>query len=154
MFEIKVNGKWYKVSAFEDEPLLWVLRERLGFTSVKFGCGIGVCGACTVLLNHKAVRACSLSIKEANKKEILTIEGIPSHHPLKRAWIKYQVSQCGYCQPGQILEIYALLLENPSPSEKELTEKLNGHLCRCGTYVRIKKAVKEVVKELKAGGKK
>jgi isoquinoline 1-oxidoreductase alpha subunit len=147
MFRIKVNGRWYEVSAFEEEPLLWVLRERLNITSVKFGCGIGACGTCTVLLNGKAVRSCSLTIKESQNKEILTIEGIPKDHPLKRAWIKYQVPQCGYCQPGQILEAYALLLEKRNPTLEETLERMKGHLCRCGTYQRILKAVIEASKK-------
>lgn len=149
-FSLGINGKVYRVSAFEDEPLLWVIRERLRLTGTKYGCGIGVCGACTVLLNGKAVRSCLVQIKDASGKEILTIEGIPSDHPLKRAWIEYQVPQCGYCQPGQIMEAYALLLENPRPTKEQIIQRLSSHLCRCGAYGRILRAVESVSRGVKS----
>ncbi|MEN3028442.1 MAG: (2Fe-2S)-binding protein [Aquificaceae bacterium] len=140
-FSLRINGKVYKVSAFEDEPLLWVIRERLRLIGTKFGCGIGVCGACTVLLEGKAVRSCILPVRDAVDKPIITIEGVPSNHPLKKAWIEHQVPQCGYCQPGQLMEAYALLLENPRPTRQQIIERLSSHLCRCGTYNRIVRAV-------------
>jgi len=118
-FELNINGKLYKVKAYEDEPLLWVIRERLRLTGTKFGCGMGLCGACTVLIDKRAQRSCLVPVSSAVGKEIITIDGIPSNHPLKRAWIELQVPQCGYCQPGQIMEAYALLLENPRPTRDQ-----------------------------------
>lgn len=148
-FELKINGKLYKVKAYEDEPLLWVIRERLRLTGTKFGCGMGLCGACTVLIDKRAQRSCLVPVSSAVGKEIITIEGIPSNHPLKRAWIELQVPQCGYCQPGQIMEAYALLLENPRPTRDQIVQWLSSHICRCGTYNRIIGAVEKAVK----GGK-
>ncbi len=148
-FELKINGKLYKVKAYEDEPLLWVIRERLRLTGTKFGCGMGLCGACTVLIDKRAQRSCLVPVSSAVGKEIITIEGIPSNHPLKRAWIELQVPQCGYCQPGQIMEAYALLLENPKPTRDQIVQSLSSHICRCGTYNRIIGAVEKAVK----GGK-
>ena len=148
-FELKINGKLYKVKAYEDEPLLWVIRERLRLTGTKFGCGMGLCGACTVLIDKSAQRSCLVPVSSAVGKEIITIEGIPSNHPLKRAWIELQVPQCGYCQPGQIMEAYALLLENPRPTRDQIVQMLSSHICRCGTYNRIIGAVEKAVK----GGK-
>ena len=129
-FELKINGKLYKVKAYEDEPLLWVIRERLRLTGTKFGCGMGLCGACTVLIDKRAQRSCLVPVSSAVGKEIITIEGIPSNHPLKRAWIELQVPQCGYCQPGQIMEAYALLLENPRPTRDQIVQSLSSHICR------------------------
>ncbi len=148
MYELKINGRTYRVSAYEDEPLLWVIRERLRLTGTKFGCGMGVCGSCTVLIDGEAVRSCLVPVSSVAGKEILTIEGIPENHPLKKAWIEEQVPQCGYCQSGQIMEAYALLLENPRPTKKQVIERMSSHLCRCGTYNRIVKAI------LKASGGK
>jgi len=148
-FELKINGKLYKVKAYEDEPLLWVIRERLRLTDTKFGCGMGLCGACTVLIDKRAQRSCLVPVSSAVGKEIITIDGIPSNHPLKRAWIELQVPQCGYCQPGQIMEAYALLLENPRPTRDQIVQRLSSHICRCGTYNRIIGAVEKAVK----GGK-
>ncbi|MEZ0338057.1 MAG: (2Fe-2S)-binding protein [Aquificaceae bacterium] len=145
-FELKINGKLYKVKAYEDEPLLWVIRERLRLTGTKFGCGMGLCGACTVLIDKRAQRSCLVPVSSAAGKEIITIEGIPSNHPLKRAWIELQVPQCGYCQPGQIMEAYALLLENPKPTRDQIVQSLSSHICRCGTYNRIIGAVEKAVK--------
>jgi len=148
-FELKINGKLFKVKAYEDEPLLWVIRERLRLTGTKFGCGMGLCGACTVLIDKRAQRSCLVPVSSAVGKEIITIDGIPSNHPLKRAWIELQVPQCGYCQPGQIMEAYALLLENPRPTRDQIVQRLSSHICRCGTYNRIIGAVEKAVK----GGK-
>lgn len=149
ILELRVNQKIYRVEAYEDEPLLWVLRERLFLMATKYGCGIGVCGACTVVMDGKAVRSCLIPAKEAKGKSILTLEGIPSNHPLKKAWIKHQVPQCGYCQPGQIMEAYALLQENPNPSPELILQRMSTHLCRCGTYSRILKAIHEASKMLR-----
>ncbi|MCS6876096.1 MAG: (2Fe-2S)-binding protein [Aquificaceae bacterium] len=148
-FSLRINRRAYKVRAYEDEPLLWVIRERLRLTGTKFGCGIGLCGACTVLMDGKAVRSCQVQVKDAVGKEIVTIEGIPSDHPVKRAWIKHQVPQCGYCQTGQIMEVYAMMLENPRPNRQQIVQRLSSHLCRCGTYPRILKAVESLLKENK-----
>ncbi|MFN3788449.1 MAG: (2Fe-2S)-binding protein [Sulfurihydrogenibium azorense] len=137
----------YRVRAYEDEPLLWVIRERLRLTGTKFGCGIGMCGACTVLIDKRAHRSCLVPVGSVVGKEILTIEGVSSNHPLKRAWIDLQVPQCGYCQPGQIMEAYALLLENPKPTRDQIVKRLSSHLCRCGTYNRIIAAVEKVIRE-------
>lgn len=149
-FELKINGKLYKVKAYEDEPLLWVIRERLRLTGTKFGCGMGLCGACTVLIDKRAQRSCLVPVSSAVGKEIITIEGIPSNHPLKRAWIELQVPQCGYCQPGQIMEAYALLLENPKPTRDQIVQSLSSHICRCGTYNRIIGAVERAIRGGKA----
>lgn len=149
ILELRVNQKIYRVEAYEDEPLLWVLRERLFLMATKYGCGIGVCGACTVVMDGKAVRSCLIPAKEAKGRSILTLEGIPSNHPLKMAWIKHQVPQCGYCQPGQIMEAYALLQENPNPSPELILQRMSTHLCRCGTYSRILKAIHEASKMLR-----
>lgn len=138
-----VNGRSYEVNVSPDVPLLWVIRERLKLTGTKFGCGIGQCGACTVHLEGKAVRSCSIPVGEAFGKKITTIEGIPSDHPIKKAWIQRQVPQCGYCQPGQIMQAIALLEENPKPTREEIVQAMAGNLCRCGTYPRILEAIEE-----------
>ncbi|GAB6066444.1 hypothetical protein JCM9492_15380 [Aquifex pyrophilus] len=138
---LKVNGKVYSIKVDEDKPLLWVLREDLKLKGTKFGCGKGICGSCTVVVNGEAVRSCITPVKAVNGKDILTIEGIPESHPIKRAWIELQVPQCGYCQPGKIMEAYALLNRNPSPSREEILSVMSTHLCRCGTYPRILKAI-------------
>ena len=146
---LKVNGKFYEVDADTDTPLLWVIREHLGLTGTKFGCGKGICGACTVLINGEPIRSCITPLEYAKDKEITTVEGIPENHPVKVAWIKFQVPQCGYCQPGQIVEAYALLKRNPEPSRKEIISAMKGHICRCGTYPRIIKAIEYASKLLK-----
>ena len=140
MHTLKINGKLHQVDVEDDMPLLWVLRDELGKTGTKFGCGIGQCGACTVLINDEAVRSCSLPVMATKDKEIVTIEGLGSNHPVQLAWIEEQVPQCGYCQTGQIMATIALLSNNLEPSEKEVEDKITN-LCRCGTYVRIKKAI-------------
>ncbi|MEZ0360457.1 MAG: (2Fe-2S)-binding protein [Hydrogenobacter sp.] len=146
MFELYVNGKQYKVDADEKTPLLWVIREHIGLTGTKFGCGKGICGACSVLLEGNPIRSCITPVSSAHKKRITTIEGIPSSHPIKRAWIELEVPQCGYCQPGQIVEAYALLKRNPRASTEEIVSVMSSHLCRCGTYGRILKAVQRAQK--------
>ncbi len=139
--KIDVNGKAYTLDVHPNTPLLWVLREILGLTGTKFGCGIGVCGACSVIADGQVIRSCITSVGEAQGKSIITVEGIPQEHPVKKAWIRFQVAQCGYCQPGQIINAYALLIKNPRPRRQEIISALSGNLCRCGTYPRIIKAV-------------
>jgi aerobic-type carbon monoxide dehydrogenase small subunit (CoxS/CutS family) len=150
MIRLEINGKKYDVDVAEDVPLLWVIRERLKLTGTKFGCGIGMCGSCTVHLDGKAIRSCQTPTGNAQGRKITTIEGLPENHPVKRAWVKEQVPQCGYCQPGQIMQAAALLSEDPHPTEAKVVEAMNGNLCRCGTYVRIKSAIRLA----SAGGKK
>ena len=140
MRTLKINGTTHQVDVEDDMPLLWVLRDELGKTGTKFGCGIGQCGACTVLVNGGAVRSCNFPVVAAEDKEIITIEGLGRNHPVQQAWIEEQVPQCGYCQTGQIMATTALLSKNINPSEKEIEDKITN-LCRCGTYVRVKKAI-------------
>jgi isoquinoline 1-oxidoreductase alpha subunit len=152
MVELYLNGRRYKVNAEEDTPLLWVIREHIGFTGTKFGCGKGICGACTVLVEENPTRSCITPVGSVKGKRIITIEGIPSDHPVKRAWIELDVPQCGYCQPGQIVEAYALLKKKPKASKEEIVSVMSSHLCRCGTYGRILKAIQRAQKlmEVKA----
>ena len=150
MIRLEVNGKTYEVDVAPDVPLLWVIRERLKLTGTKFGCGIGMCGSCTVHIDGKAERSCQTPVGTAQGRKITTIEGIPENHPIKLAWIKEQVPQCGYCQSGQIMQAAALLAEDPKPSQEKVIEYMNGNLCRCGTYPRIKSAIRLA----SAGGKK
>mgnify|MGYP003683215137 FL=1 len=140
MHSLKINGTPHQVDVEDDMPLLWVLRDELGKTGTKYGCGIGQCGACTVLVNGEAVRSCSFPVVAAEDKEITTIEGLGNNHPVQQAWIEEQVPQCGYCQTGQIMATTALLSKDLDPSEKEIEDKITN-LCRCGTYVRINKAI-------------
>ncbi|MDF1562771.1 MAG: (2Fe-2S)-binding protein [Deltaproteobacteria bacterium] len=141
---LKVNGEEREVTVAGDTPLLWVLREQLGLTGTKFGCGEQLCGACTVLIDGAAERACGTSVADAVGSEILTIEGLKQGgvlHPVQQAWLDERVSQCGYCQPGQILAVVALLGESPRPTDREIDLALEGNLCRCGTYPRIRRGV-------------
>ncbi len=142
-FSLTVNGTGYQVEADPGMPLLWVLRDLVGLTGTKFSCGIGACGACTVLVDGEPTRSCITPVSGVVGKQITTIEGLSpdGNHPLQVAWIEKQVSQCGYCQPGQILTAAALLAKNPSPSDEEITAAMNGVLCRCGMYTRIKDAI-------------
>lgn len=143
-FSIKVNGKKQTVNTNEDTPLLWVLREQLGLMGTKFGCGMGQCGACTVHLNGNAIKACLIPVSAvAYGQEITTIEGLSKDgdHPLQKAWVEAQVPQCGYCQSGQIMQAATLLDKNPKPDRAAIIQHMNGNLCRCGTYMRIIKAV-------------
>ena len=140
MHSLMINGNTHQVDVEDDMPLLWVLRDELGKTGTKYGCGIGQCGACTVLVNGEAVRSCNFPVVAAEDKEIITIEGLGRNHPVQQAWIEEQVPQCGYCQTGQIMATTALLFKDLDPSEKEIEDKITN-LCRCGTYVRIKKAI-------------
>ncbi len=143
-FTLKINNKTHTVDADPTMPLLWAIRDLVGLTGTKFGCGIAQCGACTVHLNGTPVRSCSMPIKVAVGKEITTIEGLSENnsHPIQMAWIKEQVPQCGYCQSGQIMAAAALLKKNPKPTDKDIDVAMGGHICRCGTYQRIRKAIK------------
>lgn len=142
-FTIRVNQQDYTVEAPSDTPLLWVLRENLGLSGTKYSCGKGLCGSCTVHLDGEAIRSCSTPVSEAAGREITTIEGLSpdGRHPLQIAWIEEYVPQCGYCQPGQIMMAAALLAENPNPSDTDIDAAMDGILCRCGTYQRIRRAI-------------
>ena len=148
IFNLTVNGKKQQVDVDADTPLLWVLRDALDLVGTKYGCGIAQCGACTVHLEGDAIRSCSLPISAAAGKSITTIEGLSekAKHPLQEAWREHDVPQCGYCQAGQIMSAAALLKNNPSPSDAEIEGAMQGNLCRCGTYNRIKAAVKTAAK--------
>jgi aerobic-type carbon monoxide dehydrogenase small subunit (CoxS/CutS family) len=148
-FSLGVNGKSIVADAESDEPLLWVLREQLGLTGTKFGCGIAACGACTVLLDGDPVRSCSFPVSAAAGKAITTIEGLSSNrtHPVQQAWINQQVPQCGYCQSGMILTAVALLRKTPKPTDQDINESMIN-LCRCGTYPRVRLAIHEAAKTL------
>ena len=141
MFSLKINGSLHQVDVEDEMPLLWVLRDELGMTGTKFGCGIGQCGACTVHINGEAVRSCSLPVIAVKDKEITTIEGLGENHPVQKAWIEAQVPQCGYCITGQIMATSALLSQNLEPGEEEIENKISN-LCRCGNYVRVRKAIR------------
>ncbi|MGO9379538.1 MAG: (2Fe-2S)-binding protein [Dissulfurispiraceae bacterium] len=141
MISLDVNGKKYEVEAGPDEPLLWVIREKIGLTGTKYGCGIAQCGACTVHIDGQPERSCQIQAKDAQGKKITTIEGIPEEHPIKRAWIEDEVPQCGYCHPGQIMSAVALIKDNPSPSDDDIDHAMTGNICRCGTYQRIRRAI-------------
>ncbi|MGD8561279.1 MAG: (2Fe-2S)-binding protein [Desulfarculaceae bacterium] len=141
MFTLKVNGKSHKVDNSPETPLLWVLRDDLGFTSVKYGCGAGECGSCTVLIDGKAERSCTIPAEEAQGKEITTIEGLPEDHPIKQTWISEQVPQCGYCQPGMMLQAVSVITSNPGATRQELAQGMDDVMCRCGTHQRVMKAM-------------
>ena len=145
MAQLLINGKTFMVDADPATPLLWVIRERLQLTGTKFGCGMAQCGACTIHLDGAAVRSCQTSLAQAAGKKITTIEGLhpKGEHPLQKAWIAEQVPQCGYCQSGQIMTAAALLAKNKNPSDADIDAAMSGNLCRCGTYVRVKAAVKD-----------
>ncbi|MGH8641476.1 MAG: (2Fe-2S)-binding protein [Burkholderiales bacterium] len=149
MVQINVNGKSHQVDVEPGTPLLWVLRDVLGLTGTKYGCGIAQCGACTVHVNGEPMRSCSLPLSAAAGKRITTIEGLSpdSSHPLQKAWIAEQVPQCGYCQSGQIMQASALLAKNPNPSRGDIVKHMNGNICRCGTYHRIIAAIQRAAKE-------
>jgi isoquinoline 1-oxidoreductase alpha subunit len=154
MISLNVNGKNYRVDVPDDMPLLWVIRDYLKLTGTKFGCGIGECGACTVHIEGKAERSCGISAKDAQGKKITTIEGLPQNHPVKRAWIQEQVVQCGYCQPGIMMQVAALLSESPKPNAEKIVNAMDNVICRCGTYPRIKKGIKTAVQIAGKGGSK
>ncbi len=142
-FTIRVNGDRRTVEADPEMPLLWVLRDRLGLTGTKYGCGVGVCGACTVLRDGRAVRSCQIPVREASSGRFTTIEGLSRNgsHPCQRAWIEEDVAQCGFCQPGMILETAALLEQKSRPSDADIDRALGEHVCRCGSYPRVRRAV-------------
>ena len=144
MISLTVNGKAYNVDVAPDMPLLWVIRDAIGLTGTKFGCGLSQCGACTVHLDGNAVRSCSIPASTAAGKKVTTIEGLSpnSSHALQIAWIAEQVPQCGYCQSGQIMSAAALLAKTPKPTDEQINAAMNGNICRCGTYQRIHRAVK------------
>ncbi len=147
MIKLNVNGKDHDLDVAPDTPLLWVIRENLGLTGTKFGCGISQCGACTVHLNGKPVRSCITPVASADGAMITTIEGIARGdelHPVQQAWIDEQVPQCGYCQSGQIMSAVALLRDNPRPSDEDIDSAMAGNICRCGMYSRIKKGIQRV----------
>ena len=142
--QLDINGRRHAIDAEADMPLLWALRDRLGLLGTKYGCGLGVCGACTVLENGKAVRACLVAIGETSGKAYTTIEGLSpdGSHQCQRAWIDEDVAQCGFCQPGMIMETVALLQSSPRPTDQDIDTALQSHVCRCGTYDRLKRAVR------------
>jgi isoquinoline 1-oxidoreductase alpha subunit len=143
-FNLNINGKVHKVDADPTTPLLWILRDHLDLVGTKYGCGIAQCGACTVHLNGTAVRACQIPIASIGSEKVTTIEGLSEHgdHPVQKAWIVHDVPQCGYCQAGQIMSAAALLTSNSNPSDEDIDAAMRGNICRCGTYTRIKKAIK------------
>ena len=150
MAQLLINGKTFMVDADPATPLLWVIRERLQLTGTKFGCGLAQCGACTIHLDGAAVRSCQTSLAQAAGKKITTIEGLhpKGEHPLQKAWIVEQVPQCGYCQSGQIMQAAALLAKNPNPTDEEIVAAMTGNICRCATYLRIKRAIKRAAREV------
>ena len=143
MITLKVNGKQFNADVDPNTPLLWVLRETLGLTGTKYGCGMALCGACTVHLDGEAIRSCVKRVFDVAGKEITTIEGLSTDlsHPLQRAWIEIDVPQCGYCQSGQIMSAAVLLAENAKPTDNDIDEAMTGNICRCGTYPRIRQAI-------------
>ena len=150
-YQLTVNGRAHTVDAEADTPLLWILRDTLGLTGTKFGCGQGVCGSCTVHLDGRAVKSCQTSLKEAAGHAVATIEGLSKDgtHPVQKAWLAEDVAQCGYCQPGMIMTAAALLKQKAQPTDRDIDEAFADHICRCGTYPRVRKAVKRA-----AGGAK
>jgi isoquinoline 1-oxidoreductase alpha subunit len=149
-YNLKVNGQQKSIDVDSDTPVLWVLRDELNLVGTKYGCGISQCGACTVHLDGIAVRSCQLKLDDVAGKEITTIEGLSNdlHHPVQQAWIEHDVPQCGYCQAGQIMTAAALLNENNNPSDDEIKVAMNGNICRCGTYNRIRAAVKSAANRM------
>jgi len=150
MIRFKVNGVEKTFDGDPSMPLLWFLRDVAELTGTKYGCGIALCGACTVHQNGKAVRSCSVTMQEVNGASITTIEGVSSKglHPVQKAWMEIKVPQCGYCQTGQIMQAIALLNENRNPSDKQIDDAMEGNICRCGTYQRIRAAIHQAAKEL------
>jgi len=147
----QVNGKPASAQAESDTPLLWVLRDELGMTGTKFGCGAALCGACTVHLDGKPVRSCQTPISVVSGKKVSTVEGLSkdNSHPLQQAWIKHDVPQCGYCQSGQLMSAAALLAKNKNPSDAEIDAAMSGNICRCGTYPRIRAAIKDAAASMR-----
>ncbi|HKX49856.1 MAG TPA: (2Fe-2S)-binding protein [Candidatus Binatia bacterium] len=156
MISLTVNGTSQRVDVSPDTPLLWVLRDNLGLTGTKYGCGMALCGACTVHVNGEATRSCVMPISAAAGKSVLTIEGLSrdGSHPLQQAWIAEEVPQCGYCQSGQIMAAAVLLRENPRPSDADIDDAMSGNICRCGTYQRIRRAIHRAAAAPAEGGVK
>jgi isoquinoline 1-oxidoreductase alpha subunit len=150
-YTLVINNKSYQVEAEPQMPLLWAIRDLVGLTGTKYGCGISQCGACTVHLNGSPIRSCSMPVSSVANQKITTIEGLSddNSHPVQKAWIDEQVPQCGYCQSGQIMAATALLKRNSSPTDKDIDAAMQGHICRCGTYPRIRKAIKKAALEMK-----
>ncbi|MGA2468451.1 MAG: (2Fe-2S)-binding protein [Thermodesulfobacteriota bacterium] len=157
MISLEVNGKKYDFDVGPDTPLLWVLRETLGLTGTKYGCGMALCGACTVHVNGEAIRSCVTPVSSVDGKRITTIEGIGNTkegHAIQEAWIADDVPQCGYCQSGQIMEAVALLKKSPKPNDADIDDAMSGILCRCGTYQRIRRAIHRAARMMAKGGEK
>jgi len=154
MISLNVNGKQYKVDVPEDATLLWVLRDHLKLTGTKYSCGIGECGACTVHINGKAERSCVIPVGQVKGKKVTTIEGLPEKHPVKRAWIQEQVAQCGYCQPGAMMQVAALISQKPALTADQIVGKMDDVICRCGTHLRLKKGIKTAVQMTRGEVKK
>ena len=154
MITLKVNGQSLETDASPDTPLLWVLRDHLGLTGTKFGCGKSLCGACTVHVDGAATRSCVTLVSTVVGKDVRTIEGLSSNrsHPVQKAWLELDVPQCGYCQSGQIMAASALLAQNPSPSDADIDTAMAGNICRCGTYPRIRAAIHRAAELMKTGG--
>ena len=146
---LTVNGKRHELAAAPDTPLLWVLRDMLGLTGTKYGCGLGLCGACTVHLDGEAARSCQAPLSSVGKRRVTTIEGlsVDRSHPIQRAWVAEQVSQCGYCQPGQIMQAAAFLAKTPHPTREQIDQAMSGNICRCATYQRIRRAIERAATE-------
>ncbi|KIC90512.1 (2Fe-2S)-binding protein [Flavihumibacter sp. ZG627] len=151
-FNLTVNGKKQELNVDPSTPLLWVLRDHLNLVGTKFGCGMAQCGACTIHLDGKAVRSCILPVSAVGDQEVTTIEGLSENgdHPVQNAWLEHDVPQCGYCQAGQIMSAVALLKENPTPTDEQIENTMSGNICRCGTYTRIKAAIKTASKTINA----
>lgn len=152
----KLNGKAVSLETDPSRALLWVLRHDLGLTGAKYGCGEGLCGACTVLVDRKAVRSCSIAVKDVAGKEVTTIEGLEKSgqlHPLQKAFVEHEALQCGYCTPGMIMNAYSLLLNNPRPSRSQIIEQMDGNLCRCGAHTRIIQAIETAAKQMGGGAR-
>ena len=147
-----LNGSTVSVQAEPDTPLLWVIRDEVGLTGTKFGCGAALCGACTVHLDGNAIRSCQTPVSSVAGKKVSTVESLSGNnsHPLQKAWIKHQVPQCGYCQSGQLMSAAALLAKNKNPSDADIDKAMSGNLCRCGTYNRIRAAIKDAAAEMRA----
>ncbi len=141
---LKVNGKKYEVDLDPTTPVLWVLRDHLGLVGTKYGCGVGSCGACTILLNGRSLKSCQLPVSAIGTQEITTIEGLSENgdHPVQKAWLELDVAQCGYCQTGQMMAAVSLLKSKPKPTDEDIDTFMSGNICRCGTYLRIKEAIK------------
>ena len=154
MLKLTVNSRLFEIDAAPDTPLLWVLRDHLGLTGTKFGCGMALCGACTVHVDGAPVRACSVPVGALDGKSVTTIEGLSTDrsHVLQKAWIEFDVPQCGYCQSGQLMSAAALLRANPSPSDADIDAAMAGNICRCGTYTRIRAAIHRAAELLTAQG--